>query len=444
MNELKVISTQKAGTIEWNFGDLKQQLQQIVSMYTSLVYTEDSIKDAKKDKASLNKLKKTIEDKRKEIKKIYLAPYLEIETQAKELVQLINEPVEIIDGIIKAFEEREKEAKRRAIKLYFDSKSECLGSLADTIFSSSAFYDLSWENKTTSEKKYQDDIDAKIANIAVDIRNIREYADTEVPALLMEYCTTLSMEKVYEKKAKLDEIRVKCDCETNDTETTDNLEEGYKILKISGSQRHILQILDYMNMLGLTVEELEDGMPVPMKELDTPDFSSFVAFDIETTGTFGAGNGDDPSEITEIGAVKVVNGQIVGYFSELANPGRKIVPRISRLTGITDDMVADKPPVADIIKKFKEFVGNSVLLGHNIKSCDIPYILRAAKKAGVTFENAFFDTYRYARSLQKTQGWDNVRLTYLCEKFGIQQKDAHRASCDAEANVRVYFALKKI
>jgi len=192
------------------------------------------------------------------------------------------------------------------------------------------------------------------------------------------------------------------------------------------------------------VDELEDGMPHDMEEILSPSFDSFVAFDIETTGTLGAANGDTAPEITEIGAVKVVNGVIVDRFSQLANPGRKIVPRIARLTHITDAMLADKPSVAEVIRQFKDFVGDSVLIGHNIKNCDIPYISKAAKRAGIAFDNSYFDTYRYAKSKKAAMGWDNVKLEYLSEQFGISQPDAHRAWCDAEANVGVYLKLKEL
>jgi DNA polymerase III epsilon subunit-like protein len=66
--------------------------------------------------------------------------------------------------------------------------------------------------------------------------------------------------------------------------------------------------MEQLDFLGIDYEELEDGMPRPMKEIELPDFDSFVAFDIETTGTYGAANGDAPAEITEIGAVKVEGG----------------------------------------------------------------------------------------------------------------------------------------
>ena len=170
-----------------------------------------------------------------------------------------------------------------------------------------------------------------------------------------------------------------------------------------------------------------------------PDFDSFVAVDLETTGL-------DPKveKITEIGAVKVVNGQVVERFDMLCNPGRKIVPRIARLTHITDEMVKNEPPVDEVIRNFAKFIDGFVLVGHNIKNSDLHYISKSAKRAGVILSSPFFDTYLYAKKFKERQGWENVKLEYLSKQFGISQPDAHRAWCDAVANVDVYFKLKEI
>ena len=88
-------------------------------------------------------------------------------------------------------------------------------------------------------------------------------------------------------------------------------------------------ITDQPERMGVDVKEFEDGMPKPMEELTVPDFDSFVAFDIETTGSFGAAGGDDEAQITEIGAVRVINGEVVERFDELADPGRSFTPMIA-------------------------------------------------------------------------------------------------------------------
>lgn len=444
MEEFSLISRQEPGIAAIdNFQELKQALEQQLEVYKSLAYSQDSVKAAKKDKAMLNKLKKAIDDKRKEIKKIYMQPYTVVEAQAKELIALIDEPLALIAGFIAREEAEEKEARRNDIAAYFYQNAAALGDLAESIFVNPAFYDPKWENKSTTVKAYQSAIMEKINATAIDISTIRATGGKHTAALLERYLQTFSTNGLAEYKASLVAAENAVDTTFAPALTDDNV-IGYKVLKLTGTAQQLTQILEQMELLGIEVDELEDGMPHDMTELHYPSFDSFVTFDIETTGTYGAANGDTSPEITEIGAVKVVDGVIVDRFSQLANPGRKIVPRIARLTHITDAMLADQPPVDEVIRQFKAFVGDSVLVGHNIKNCDIPYISKAAKRAGIAFDNRYFDTYRYAKNMKAKMGWENVKLEYLSEQFGISQPDAHRAWCDAEANVGVYLKLKEL
>ena len=172
-----------------------------------------------------------------------------------------------------------------------------------------------------------------------------------------------------------------------------------------------------------------------MHELDVPNFDSFVAFDTETTG-FGRND-----RITEIGAVRVVNGEIVERFQMLANPGKGIPGPVQQLTGITNAMVADAKPYQDVAKFFKEFAGDAVLVGHNI-GFDIRMLAQAALPTGADFTNDYFDTNRYAKRLKQAQGWETTKLGYLAENLGVELNNAHRALADAEATAGVYMKLR--
>ena len=85
-----------------------------------------------------------------------------------------------------------------------------------------------------------------------------------------------------------------------------------------------------------------------------------------------------------------------------------------------------------------------ILVGHNIKSSDLHYITKAAKKAGVRLENQFLDTYILAKQFKDRMGWEKLNLGYLSEYFGIEHQDKHRAWSDAEANAIVYKELKEL
>ena len=444
MEELSIITRQEPGIAYFeNFEEIKAYLSAQLNRYRNLIYSEDSLKLAKSDRAALNRLKKALDDRRKEIKKLYMEPYLVLEAQIKELTGMIDEPLGEIDGFIKEADRAAKEEKREEIRRYFDTIAGSLGDLAKPLFDSTAFFDPKWTNATTRAKAWQDAVREKVSQAVSDLRTIQQVGGAHIPALISRYFETLDMEDVAAYQQTLRKT-----AEAAQTEVTPEKEEdrvtGFKILKITGTRGQMAQLMNQLELLDMEFEELEDGMPGELRELVVPDFDSFVAFDIETTGSFGAANGDRAAEITEIGAVKVINGAVAAREDWLCNPGRSIVPRISRLTHITNEMVANQPPVSEIIRRFAEYTEGLPLVGHNIKSSDLHYIISAANRAGVRMENPFFDTYRYAKRFQAVRCWENVKLETLSRLFGIAQSEAHRAWCDAEANVGVYFKLKEL
>ena len=434
---LVVLADQTPGIVLFhNYEALKSELERGLVYYNSCEYSLDNFDAAVANRDELKKVKKLLEGKKKEIETAYTAPYVDVEAKLSELIEMVKIPFKIADDFIKG---AEKEIKRREIMDFAVQKAEVLGEHAEKILESPSFFNARWLNATYRTKQWQGDIESIVSQASDDILSIQSTAGKNAPALMAHYYETLSLERA---RQFVDSIKQAS--ESNELEYEEEEAVGYKVLKIYASERQMLQLMTQMDIMGLDVEEIEDGMPKDMQELTIPDFDSFVAFDIEHTGTYGAAHGDTESEIIEIGAVKVVNGVVVDRFDELCNPGRKIVPRIAHLTNITNDMVKDMPPVSEIIEKFKAFVGDSILVGHNIKVCDLPHITRAAKRAGVQFDNAFLDTKPLAKKYKAECGWKNLKLTTLSEYFGIPQPDAHRAWCDAEANAYVYLELKNM
>lgn len=443
MDGLQLISRQQPGTVAIdNLQELKSSLAAILSRYECIAYTDDMLADAKADKKELTRLRKEIDDRRKEIKKAYLAPYDAFEIQVKELLAMVDIPLGQVKAFLDAMDFKEKQSKRGEIEAYFMQHSVALDTMARDVLNSPAFFDDRWLNKSTSAKTWQTAVDEKIAAAARDLRSIQASAGLQAGPVTARYLETLSMDGLLEYREKLaatakaETAQIKDTCQDRRT--------GSRLIKISGSPDQLAQAVEALELLGLDCDVLEDDMPRSMPELMIPNFDSFVAFDLETSGTYGAASGDAPAEITEIGAVRVTNGKITDKFSMLVNPGRKILPRISRITGITDAMVAGEPESDVAIKAFADFVGDSVLVGHNIKASDLYYIDRAARRAGVRIENPFFDTCYFARTLKAAQGWENVKLEYLSDWFGVEQPEAHRAWCDAQANAEVYFKLKEL
>ena len=161
--------------------------------------------------------------------------------------------------------------------------------------------------------------------------------------------------------------------------------------------------------------------------------SSFVVFDIETTGL-----DKHTCEITEIGAVKVQNGEITDRWSTFVNPQMPIPENIVELTGITDNMVKDAPTIEEQLDGFKEFCAGCVLVAHNAEF-DVGFMKEKAKRAGTDFEFAYMDTMTLARCLYPDL--PNYKLDTLTKHLIILLENHHRAVDDAKATADIFVCM---
>ena len=168
--------------------------------------------------------------------------------------------------------------------------------------------------------------------------------------------------------------------------------------------------------------------------------TTFVVLDLETSGaapSTGAG-------ITEIGALKVRGGEIIGQFQSFVNPGHALPEFITSLTGITDAMLYDAPEIDQILPTFFEFLGShheTVLVAHNA-----PFDIGFLKAAAIStyFEWPDFiviDTVRIARSALSRDEVRDCKLSTLAEFFGASIEPNHRALDDARATVDVLHGI---
>jgi DNA polymerase-3 subunit epsilon len=171
-------------------------------------------------------------------------------------------------------------------------------------------------------------------------------------------------------------------------------------------------------------------------ELGTPlSDVTFCVLDIETTGSDRGGDG-----ITEIGVVKVRGGEHLGTMATLVNPGRGITPMVVVLTGITDSMVAAAPRIETVLPTLQEFIGNSVIVGHNV-GFDMAFINTALRRSGrEPFHNTIVDTLPLARRLVRDEVPD-CRLGTLANRFRLSRKPTHRALDDAWATTELLHVL---
>lgn len=186
---LEVQISRNNGTIDFNFEDLKDALTGELEFYKNLVFTEDTKADAKKTVAELRKLKKQINDKRIEVKKLYMQPYTNFEAKVKELDKLINEPIAYISEQIDAFEQKRIEEKRELInEIYLElvSEREDIAGYAEL----NRVYDSKWENASTSKKTIQEAITSYLDSVGNDIAAIESMESEYEAKALMRYKET--------------------------------------------------------------------------------------------------------------------------------------------------------------------------------------------------------------------------------------------------------------
>lgn len=179
------------------------------------------------------------------------------------------------------------------------------------------------------------------------------------------------------------------------------------------------------------------GVYIPMISYQTgkritgyvPDY---VVFDLETTGV-----SYEKDSIIEISALRACSGIVTDSYSTLIHPKRAIPYGATQVNGITDEMVADAPLLADALPEFLEFIGDSVLVGHNIHTFDLRFLAKAARKLlEKEISNDYIDTLYMAR--QCLPHLRHHTLTDLAQYFQIDTKGAHRALEDCRMNQACY------
>ena len=174
----------------------------------------------------------------------------------------------------------------------------------------------------------------------------------------------------------------------------------------------------------------------PLPNFKNLEDGSFVVFDIETTGLLKYRD-----KITEIGAVRIENGEITETYNQLINPERMLPEKIIEITGITDVMLADKPTIDEVLPGFLEFCGDSLLVGQNT-DFDVGFIRHNAKNLGLDFDPIYLDTLPMARALFDDMG--KFSLDKIARKLDIPDFTHHRASDDARATAQIFIKMYKM
>ena len=169
--------------IGWNKEQITNVVENFISQYTGLVYTEDQMREAKKDRAILNAMKTNISNRRIQVKKELMAPYEVFEAEVKEVVAMIDEPIAMIDKQLTAYEEKLKEDKKSELVEYF---KETVGEL-ESVLTFDMIFNQKWLNKTVSMKQCKEDILNAITKTATDTKLIDEMASEKYREYAKDY-----------------------------------------------------------------------------------------------------------------------------------------------------------------------------------------------------------------------------------------------------------------
>lgn len=161
---------------------------------------------------------------------------------------------------------------------------------------------------------------------------------------------------------------------------------------------------------------------------------NYCVIDLEMTGLSAARD-----RILEVGAVRVRGGAVTDCFSMLVNPGRPIPVEVRQLTGITDAMVEEAPGCDEVVPLLLEFMGEDVIVGHNV-SFDYRFLKQWAANHNISLNMRFLDTLKIARAILPEE--QSKKLGALCQFLDVSREHAHRAVDDALATAAVLEKLK--
>ena len=191
--------------------------------------------------------------------------------------------------------------------------------------------------------------------------------------------------------------------------------------------------LDMKVLYGMEAYFVNDKTSAVTGEYKGSFTEEFIVFDIETTGLSVLN-----SQIIEIGAVKIKDGEVLERFNEFVNPGVAIPEIITELTGIDDSMVADADKIDAVLARFLDFIGDRLLIAHNA-NFDVSFIRKASRECGYKFTNPYLDTVTLSRFLNADL--KSHKLDAVAKYYDLGDFNHHRACDDAEMLANIFFKM---
>lgn len=191
--------------IEANFAETKAWLQKALAPYQSMVVSEDAIKSAKDDRATINRLRKTLDDKRKAVKKQWVQPYLEWESKVNELIKMCDDASANIDTQVKSFENDVKEQKKAELEKFFNENASAAD--VDFYINFEMCFNPKWLNSTVKLDDAKDEIDRYIEETVDDLRTIADLESDYNEELFTTYKETHDIKSVLARNKALIEVK---------------------------------------------------------------------------------------------------------------------------------------------------------------------------------------------------------------------------------------------
>lgn len=260
--ELQITQLIMPEKIQFNYSELKAWIADRSHEYSTIVYTDDDIGQAKEDRADLNRLKKALNDRRIQIEKEYMKPFGEFKAQINEIIGMLDEPAKLIDQRVKEYEQAKKDEKAEEITAYFDGITE-----KPEWLKIGQIWNAKWLNATKSMKSIREEINLALEGIKGDLATLAEIHDFGFEAT-EEYKRTLDINKALSEGMRLAEIQKRKEAE----------EQRRKELEEQSRQLHEAaeQATESMQKLGEAVQSVREQTDDP--DLIYPEPTQWVSF----------------------------------------------------------------------------------------------------------------------------------------------------------------------
>lgn len=276
--ELRVNEVAIPEKIDFNYEELKAELTSKVSFYETLVYTDDQIKDAKADKANLNKLKRALNDERIRREKEYMQPFNVFKAQINEIIGIIDKPIAVIDEQVKAFDEKRKAEKQKAIEELFSQ----IG--FQNFVTLEKIWDPKWLNASTSMKSIEDQMKSRMYEIGNDVLTLHNLPEFGFEATEI-YKQTLDINVAVSEAKKMSEIaKKKAEAEARrkaEEEARKAAEEARKAEEERKAQERAAE--EQRAAMAKAMTPPEEVQPTPVQEVQPEPQKMVVKFEVELT-----------------------------------------------------------------------------------------------------------------------------------------------------------------